>query len=275
MITLPPPAITALNQLYVAIEASATAETRQALDLHVPEGDGPFPLIVWIHGGGWHLGDRRIDFAASFNRAGFAVASLGYRLTNQGHPFPAQIEDCLAGLAWLTKNARAHRLDPDRIGLIGHSAGAHLCALLLTCGETGPFNKTTSVRAHAAVLWSPALDLAFGRGRWPATSAVCNPRDPFHLHFFPGGVYDETFALWASPTTYLRTAQPPLLIVHHENDPLVPVGQAREFARLAREAGTEVEFRSDTRTLPDPHNILCPELFAEALGFFRATLARR
>lgn len=260
-----------LDQPYENTPGSVYAETRRALDLYVPAGPGPFPLVVWIHGGGWHLGNRRIDFASLFTDAGFAVASLGYRMTNAGHPFPAQIEDCAAGLDWLVKNAAARRIDAGRIGLIGHSAGAHLSTLLLACGTSGIFSRA-KVRAHAAVLWSPPFDLALGRGRWPASSPVCSPADPFQKHFFPTGAYDETFALYASPATYLGPGLPPLLIVHHERDPLVPIGQAGEFARCACDTGADVTFRRDTGELADPHAILCPGLFDEALRFFRSKL---
>lgn len=265
------PATVLLNQPYTDAAGPTGPGDRQALDLYLPEGEGPFPLIVWIHGGGWHLGDRRISFAPIFNRAGFAVASLGYRMTGDGHPFPAQIEDCIAGLAWLKKHAGEHRIDPGRVGLIGHSAGAHLAALMLACGQSGIFSKQL-VRADAAVLWSPPADLALGRGRWPATSAFCNPRDPFQTKFFPTGAYDERFAIYASPTTYVGPGLPPMLIVHHERDVLVPVGQTEEFVRLARAAGADIIFRRDTRDLKNPHAIISPELYDEAVGFFRRTI---
>ncbi|MFA6959619.1 MAG: alpha/beta hydrolase [Opitutaceae bacterium] len=265
------PAAVLLNQSYTDAPGPTGPGDRQALDLYLPEGEGPFPLIVWIHGGGWQLGDRRINFAPIFNRAGFAVASIGYRLTKEGHPFPAQIEDCIAGLAWLKKHAGEHRIDPDRVGLIGHSAGAHLAALMLACGQSGIFSRQL-VRADAAVLWSPPVDLALARGRWPATSAFSNPRDPFQTKFFPTGAYDERFAIYASPTTYVGAGLPPMLIVHHERDTLVPIGQTEEFVKLARAAGDDVVFHHDTRDLKNPHAIISAELYDEAIAFFRQKL---
>lgn len=104
------------------------------------------------------------------------------------------------------------------------------------------------------------------------SSAFSSKDDPFQTYFFPTEGYDETFAIYASPSTYVREGLPPLLIVHHECDPLVPIAQTDAFVRSARRAGASIVFRKDRRPLDDPHMIVSEELFAEALQFFSEKL---
>ena len=104
------------------------------LDLYCPEKvSGSLPVIVWIHTGGWSKGRKERCPAVALVQDGYAVASIDYRLTSTA-PFPAQIEDCKAAVRWLRANASTYHLDPDHIGVWGHSAGGHLAALLGTSG---------------------------------------------------------------------------------------------------------------------------------------------
>src|SRR5262249_18458655 len=102
------------------------------LDLAMPkEGDGPFPAVVCIHGGGWVGGDRKqmkqtIEVLAG---RGYVAISPEYRLAPRDR-FPAQIEDCKAAVRWLRANAGKYHVDPRRIGSVGFAAGAHLACLL-------------------------------------------------------------------------------------------------------------------------------------------------
>lgn len=113
------------------------------LDLYIPAtGTGPFPLVVWIHGGAWSGGTRfPAGFAQPLMQRGFAVASIDYRLTSQAGQwgsepvtFPAQIHDCKGAIRWLRANAPIYDLDHTRLGCWGSSAGGHLCALVGTSG---------------------------------------------------------------------------------------------------------------------------------------------
>src|SRR5690349_10681054 len=80
------------------------------LDLYLPpRGDGPAPILLWIHGGGWDEGDRHDRTAVPLTAHGYAVASIDYRLSGQA-TFPAQIEDCKAAVRWLRTNARRYGL---------------------------------------------------------------------------------------------------------------------------------------------------------------------
>lgn len=115
-------------------EESYGADPLQKLDLVVPAGAKKTPLLVFVHGGGWSIGDKRGAEATKvehFGAQGWAVASLNYRLVPQAR-VEQQAADIASALAWLRANAAERDLDPDRIVLMGHSAGAHLVALVGT-----------------------------------------------------------------------------------------------------------------------------------------------
>lgn len=246
--------------------ARADSATAQALDLFLPEGAGPFPLVLWIHGGGWHSCGRQpegAELARAFVPHGLAVAAIGYRLTPAA-PFPAQIEDCERALAWLRKHAADYRLDPDRVGVVGHSAGAHLCALLATGTAGAGYADAGAGPIQAAVCWSPPMDLDRERGPWPTSTFVWNSEDKFTKTFFPGGAYDPTFARRASPASYIHEGLPPFLIVHGARDEVVPLAPVEKFVKQSRALGADVTFRVDPAL---GHNTMNEESKDEALRF--------
>lgn len=112
------------------------------LDVQVPAGEGPFPAVVWIHGGGWLDGDRRYPpptvpadlLHGAVLGAGLALVSIDYRHSLEA-PFPAQLHDVKAAIRYVRTFADALGIDPDRIGVWGESAGGHLAAL---AGLVGP-----------------------------------------------------------------------------------------------------------------------------------------
>jgi acetyl esterase/lipase len=274
--TLPAGTLHILDQPYVPNPIIGSRPgSAQTLDLYVPAGKGPYPLIIWIHGGGWHGGDKDMSgasLARDFIPDGFALASLDYRFTYDA-AFPAQIEDCNAALIWLRQHAGQYQLDPDRVGVVGHSAGAHLAALMATTGDGTRFSKSAdSVRVQAAVCWSGPFDLDRERGRWPTNMFAWNPRDPFTRTFFPGGVYDQEFARQASPASYIHAGIPPMLMVNGGKDNVVPLGQASVFADSLKQAGVDVTFRIDPEHGHDTMNAAATK---EAIQFFQRTLEHR
>ena len=162
-----------------------------------------------------------------------AVASLNYRWV-QDSSFPAQIEDSNAAIAWLRDHASKYHLNPDEIGIIGHSAGAHLCALIAATGDGTTFKKPQKVQA--VVCQSGPFDLDRERGQWPKGSFLWNERDPM-FPFFPTKTYDSAFARYASPQSYIHSGMPPILIVHGDKDTLIPLAQAQIFADGLKTAG--------------------------------------
>src|SRR5438309_7705640 len=107
-------------------------DTEMQLDLAMPkDGDGPFPVVLCIHGGGWRQGNRQqmsktIEVLAG---RGFVAVTPSYRLAPDAK-YPAQVEDVKAAVRWVRANAKTYKANPDRIGAIGFSAGAHLACLL-------------------------------------------------------------------------------------------------------------------------------------------------
>src|SRR5437868_4772034 len=138
----PVPQVPAGTKAHRDLEYVANGHERNKLDLFVPESaDGPLPLIIWVHGGGWQAGskDGCPPLRGGHTQRGYAVASINYRLS--GHaPFPAQIEDCKAAIRWLRAHAKEYNLDPKRFGVWGSSAGGHLVALLGTSGDVKEFD---------------------------------------------------------------------------------------------------------------------------------------
>ena len=138
------------------------AHERHRLDLYVPEkADRPLPLLVWIHGGGWFMGNKDGCPLMYLAAKGYVVASINYRLS-QHAVFPAQIEDCKAAIRWLRANAAKYHIDPSDVGVAGGSAGGHLVALLGTTagvkeleGKEGNLDQSSRVQ-YAVDYFGPA-----------------------------------------------------------------------------------------------------------------------
>ncbi len=218
------------------ITYGAADGTGLKLDLAMPDGDGPFPAIVFVHGGGWYLGDRhgyRDEIEAAARRE-YVGITISYRLmqfdeeqketTTATKIFPAQIHDVKAAIRWVRANAEKYHINPDQIGVTGRSAGGHLSLLLgLTDsqanleGEGG--NDEHSSRVQAVVNVFGPTDMA-GCYR---TSSV-----GWIFRLVMGGTPDEVAETYqsASPLTYVSEDDPPVLTLHGDQDRLVPIDQA-------------------------------------------------
>ena len=216
------------------------------LDLARPDGEGPYPAIVFIHGGGWRGGNRaayrrEIEEAA---RRGYVAVTVSYRLTQPDdqrkarYPFPAQVHDVKCAIRWLRANAAEYRVDPDRIGVTGGSAGGHLSLMLGVTDESAGLegdgcHSDQSSRVQAVV-------------------NVFGPTDMLHLHktsegaapivaSFLGGEPDQVEDAYrdASPITYVDGDDPPILTIHGTADTLVPPDQAERFDAAMKKAGAK------------------------------------
>ncbi len=136
-----------------------------AIDLWVPNGSGPFPVVLYVHGGAWLEGDRgeAAPIAPRLASRGYVVASIDYRLSGAAR-FPAQIQDAKAAVRWLRAHAGDYDLDEGRIAAWGSSAGAHLAALLGTSGGVAALEDLAqggfarSSRVQAVVDWYGPTD---------------------------------------------------------------------------------------------------------------------
>jgi acetyl esterase/lipase len=229
------------------LEYARVGEKKLLLDLYLPEkADGPLPVIVGIHGGGWSAGSKEGAQGVRLSGRGYAVACIMYRLSGEAI-FPAQIEDCKAAVRWLRANAKQYNLDPSRFGAIGHSAGGHLSSLLGTSGDVKEFetgdNQNFSSRVQAVCAMSGPTDLL-------QMDAHALPIAPFK-HDAPqspesrliGGAIQENKekAARVNPLTYITQDDPPFLLIHGDQDPLVPPHQAELLNEALKKASLETK----------------------------------
>lgn len=120
---------------YTDIEYANVGGTSLALDIYTPASGSNWPLIIYIHGGGWYSGDKVSPSFLGQVARGYAVSSINYRLTTAATPHPAQIHDCKAAVRWLRANAATYGFNPNKFCAAGFSAGGHLAALLGTTGN--------------------------------------------------------------------------------------------------------------------------------------------
>jgi acetyl esterase/lipase len=123
-------------------------------DLYLPAAGGPFPALVAAHGGGWQAGARSaFQYWGPYLAArGYVLLAVGYRLAKKGHKaFPQAVTDVLAAVQFVRGSAAQIKVDPERIGLFGASAGAHLAALAALGAESAPFKNAYPDDAHAAL----------------------------------------------------------------------------------------------------------------------------
>lgn len=210
------------------------------LDLFLPKnGDGPFPAVVYIHGGGWNAGSKAAfrRQAADMATKGFAGACINYRLSPEAK-YPAALHDSKAAVRWIRANAKKYRINPDRVGAAGGSAGGHLVALLGVTGDIPAYEGERgsagfSSRVQAVAAFNPVIDfVAIGkRSANNATSSIAQ---------FLGTPYTLNPQLWAdaSPITHVSKDSAPFLLLHGDADQLVPFQQSIDMRDKLKAAGS-------------------------------------
>ncbi len=224
--------------------AYARHSPAQKLDLHLPAAGGtPHPVILYIHGGGFHVGDKARGHLAPIRdaalRRGYAVASINYRLTHEAS-FPAQINDVKAAIRWLRARASRYDLDPTRIAAWGGSAGGNLAALAGTSGGVAKLagrhrgNRRQSDRVQAVVDWYGPI--SFLRTNADVRAAGFGPggsrRPGSYMSRYLGAALPTVpgRARAADPTTYISADDPPFFVEHGTADGTVPLRQSIRFA---------------------------------------------
>lgn len=221
----------------------------RTLHMHIalPKGEAKElrPVFVFIHGGGWHGGHRNagLPFATGFAQQGYVGATIEYRFSQEAK-FPAQIEDCKCAIRFLRANAEKYHLDPDRIGVMGASAGGHLVALLGTTANEKEFEGTGgsekfSSRVQAVCDWFGPTDFSrMHEGK--STIDHASPDSPESQLLGGTAAENPDKAKRASPLTYVSKDSAPTLIMHGDQDQLVPVAQSESFAAALKKAGVDV-----------------------------------
>jgi acetyl esterase/lipase len=253
---------------HVDLEYVPNGHARQKLDLHLPAEGKNWPLVVWVHGGAWRVGDKKnVRLPEHLVSRGFAVASVNYRLS-QHAIFPAQIDDCKAAVAWLRANASKYGYDARRIGAWGPSAGGHLVAML---------GATNTV--HAVVdYFGPSDLLKMDEQGGPAGNH--NAPDSPESQLLGGPLQQRgELAAAANPITYIAKLEagliPPFLIVHGDADRTVPPGQSVLLAEALKKAGARVEIILLPGSGHGGPAFETPEMIEKVTAFFKQHLSAK
>lgn len=223
------------------------ADPRQRLDIYLPEGEGPFPCVVDIHGGAFRVGDKAdMPVSEAVLAAGIAVVRINYRYSSAA-VWPAQGDDCLAAVVWLQREGRLHGLDPSRLALWGQSAGAFLAvSTALTLVEAGL--PPRGVVSFYGPMDFSTMDADMATlGRVPAMGAT-DPAQSAESVLLGYAVGDNREAARAAGPVgrldVLREPLPPIFIRHGDADPLIADLQASRLrsAWLAADPAAEVDF---------------------------------
>lgn len=203
-------------------------------DLYIPKTAGLHPGVLVVHGGAWAMGTRAqlSGVAQLLAKSGFSAVAISYRLAPQSK-FPAQIEDCKEAVRWMREHAAELKLDPERIGGFGYSAGAQLVALLGTTDSADGLEGTDKPAEKP----STRLQAVVGGG------APCDframPLDERFLGFWLGGTRREVPDQYrlASPAAFVTADDPPMFFFHGENDELVPLSLAKGMCEQLKLCG--------------------------------------
>ncbi len=216
------------------------------LDLYLPADVDSPPLLVYVHGGAWRFGSRDSVSPIDLVDRGYAIASVSFRLTTVA-PLPAQVHDIKGAVRFLRANADRFGFDGDRIGITGVSSGGHLAALVgLTNGSKeheGDVGGNSGVSSDIKAIVSN-----FGASNLTTILAQSTPRgieirEPALDLLLGGAVADRMeLARFGSPVFYVDASDPPLLLLHGDQDPQMPINQSHELHGVAKQAGLTVAF---------------------------------
>lgn len=225
------------------------------LDIYRPvnRGEQPLPVVVFLFGGGWEMGNRHqvggLLGIYHFAQQGYAVISIDYRLSSVAI-FPAQINDSKAAIRWVGLFAEEFQLDAERIGVLGPSAGGHLAALLGTSGDVAELegalsplaSEQLSSRVHAVVDFFGPTDMLQANAHRYSDMLDWDAADSPASKLLGGPLQERSIlATQANPITYVSADDPPFLIIHGDEDPIVPLHQSELLLEALQAAGVDSE----------------------------------
>jgi acetyl esterase/lipase len=228
--------------------AYATKSETQKLDIYLPnEGQGPLPVIIAFHGGGFTAGNNNREHIAQMLQGlnnGYAVVPVDYRLSGEAK-FPAAINDAKAAIRFIKVNAVRYNLNPNKIALWGISAGGNLAALAGTtggtnnCYDTSLGNANVSDNVTAVVDWCGFTNFSIMDKQFKESGIqdIIQGVPIYNTEASPPSQYlgqniskVPDLCKQADPTTYITSECPPFLIQHGTLDPLVPTQQSVDLA---------------------------------------------
>lgn len=246
-------AATAAPQVLRDIEYGRAGDVSLKLDVGLPPGDGPFPVAILVHGGGWSGGSKSgfikpgegadiTPWFDTFTAAGCVWFSIDYRFAPE-YRWPAQLDDTIAAIRWVKAHAAEYHGDPARIVIVGHSAGGHIA---LQAAVAAP----DDARVQAAIGYAPVSDLEFdAEVRGGASTSLQK------LFNIPRDLTPETRPILqaASPGHHIKPGLPPMLLLHGDADRTVAIAMTRRFEEKMLAAGNVC----DVLVLPRaPHGLL-------------------
>jgi len=261
------------------IEYKKAGGTKLMMNIYSCGSPGkPLPLVMYMHGGGWAIGDRtRYPRAVFLLENGFTLASIDYRLTDTA-TFSAQLEDCKAAVRFLRANREKYNLKTESIGVCGHSAGGHLASLLGTTGENSEFDRGDNLEFSSAV---QAVCNFYGPGSIPGlikSARLTGARDIVQVaEKLMGGPLEEKeeIAEKASPARYIHRNAAPFLIIHGDNDASVDISLSRSFHKALLEAGVESHLHIIKGGRHGGEEFLFPEVVKKTVSFFEKHIRQR
>jgi len=256
--------------VYATVDGQA-----MGLDLYMPAGVANPPLLVWVHGGAWSRGTKA-QVPSQFVENGIATASLDFRQTTEA-PFPANVHDIKAAIRFLRAKASDYGYRTDRIAISGASSGAHLAALVgVTNGHEklegtigDHMNQSSDVQAIVSYFGASNLTTILAQ----STPFGLNVRQPA-LQGLLGALPDEAkeLAELASPVFHVDAGDPPLLLLHGDLDPQMPINQSHELNGAYQKAGLDSYFDVVHGARHGGDEFYAPEHLDRALAFLRRTV---
>lgn len=243
------------------------------MDIIYPEDKTKkYPCVVWICGGAWIRLDRsaHLAYLTELARAGFVVASVEYRTTNEG-PFPIQLTDVKAGIRYLKALSDRYHIDPERMGVMGESAGGYLAAMAALAEDrafdVGAFTEFSS-KVQAACPWYPPTDVTGFSYPSPVEAAASMES----MLLGKNVMLNREEALKICPVSFVTKEAPPFLIIHGDNDHTVPFSQGEILHDRLEEAGADVKLLvlegADHADMP----FFQEELWQKIIAFFQDKL---
>jgi acetyl esterase/lipase len=247
------------------------------LDIYLPANVASPALIVWVHGGAWYRGTKA-QFPKVLVERGFALASLDFRQASEAR-FPAQVHDIKGAIRFLRANAADYGYRTDRIAISGASSGGHLAALVgVTNGHKelegtvgGHLDQSSDVQAILDYFGASNLTTILAQST-PFGLEIRRPAVDRLLGAQPDAAPE--LARLASPVAHVDGKSPPLLLLHGDQDPQMPINQSHELEGAYEKAGRDVYFDVVHGAAHGGNEFYAPEHLDRTIAFLERTIGR-